>query len=400
MSDLQNIPRLAGFGFAALAAGIKKSGKLDLGLIHSVVPARCAGVFTTNKVVAAPLVVTTPRIRQQQCQAILVNSGNANACTGEVGLRDARDCGRVLAETLGIKEDLVAVASTGVIGHCLPMEKLKVAIPRLPERLAADAAEQVAVSMMTTDAFTKLSSRAGEVDGQGYQILGVAKGAGMIHPNMATMLAFVLTDAAVAPELLDSALRQAVDQSFNVITVDRDTSTNDMVLLLANGQAKTAEIHPDSPAAADFCRALNVVLLDLAKMIVRDGEGATKLVEIRVRGAVDDQQARQAACSVATSNLVKTAFFGEDANWGRIIAAVGYSGAEVIPERVSIAFDSVVVVKDGLGTGPELENEATAILKRPEFRVEIDLGLGQGCCSYYTSDLTYDYVRINAAYRT
>jgi len=400
MSDAVTLPQLAGFRYATLAAGIKKPGKLDLGLIYSEVPARCAGVFTTNKVVAAPVTLTAPRIRRQLCQAILVNSGNANACTGESGFHDASSCGQQLADALGIAPELVAVASTGVIGKPLPMDKFAAAIPQLPERLAADGARQLAESIMTTDSFAKLSTQSGEVQGTPYQILGVAKGAGMIHPNMATMLAFVLTDAAVSAELLTTALKQGVDQSFNVITVDRDTSTNDMVLLLANGESGAAEILPGTKEADRFCQELNQVLLDLAKMIVRDGEGATKLVEIRVEGALDADQARQAACSVATSNLVKTAFFGEDANWGRIIAAVGYSGAEVIPEKVSISFDAVPVVKDGLGTGADLEREATAVLKQPEFRVTVDLGLGAGTCSYYTSDLTYDYVRINADYRT
>lgn len=400
MANMKTIPRVAGFNYATLAAGIKKPGKLDLGLIFSQVPARCAGVFTTNKVVAAPVTLTAARIRRQRCQAILVNSGNANACTGETGLQDARHSAELLATALGIDTELVAIASTGVIGKPLPMEKLAAAIPRLPASLSPDGAAQLAESIMTTDSFAKLSAQTGEVNGTAYQILGIAKGAGMIHPDMATMLAFVLTDAAVSDELLATALQQGVGQSFNVITVDRDTSTNDMVLLLANGQSTAAEIYPGTPEAERFCRQLNAVLIDLAKMIVRDGEGATKLVEIRVLGAIDNEQARKAACSVATSNLVKTAFFGEDANWGRIIAAVGYSGAEVTPERIAIRFDQVTVVENGVGTGPELELEATAVLKRPEFRVEIELGLGAGSCSYYTSDLTYDYVRINADYRT
>jgi glutamate N-acetyltransferase / amino-acid N-acetyltransferase len=400
MSCQNSNREVTGFSFAALPAGIKKPGKLDLGLIYSEVPARCAGVFTTNKVVAAPVLVTAPRIRQKTCQAILVNSGNANACTGDAGLQDALTCGRLLAEAMNIDEELVAVSSTGVIGKPLPMGKFIDAIPRLPGGLSPAGASQLAESIMTTDAFAKLSLQVREVNGQSYRILGIAKGAGMIHPNMATMLAFVLTDAKVADELLADALKRGVDQSFNVITVDRDTSTNDMVLLLANGQSGAAEIHSGTPEAKGFCAALNAVLLDLAKMIVKDGEGATKLVEIRVVGAVDAGQARQAACSVATSNLVKTAFFGEDANWGRIIAAVGYSGAEVDPDKISICFDAVPVVKNGLSTGSELELAATEILKQPEFLVEIDLGLGDGRGSYYTSDLSYDYVRINADYRT
>jgi len=389
-----------GFKFAARAAGLKKSGKLDLGLIVSAVPAVSAGVFTTNKVVAAPVLVTAPRVRAGRCQAILVNSGNANACTGQAGLDDARACGALAARALGLAEELVAVSSTGVIGQPLAMECFTRGIPQLVEDLNETAAPQVATAIMTTDSFPKLAAakgQAGEVD---YTLLAVAKGAGMIHPNMATMLAFVLTDAQVAPAFLDQALRRSVDGSFNSITVDRDTSTNDMVVALANGVAETPEIVAGTPAAEEFQHLLDKILLDLAKMIVRDGEGATKLVRIHLQGARDAAQARQAACSVATSSLVKTAFFGEDANWGRIIAAVGYSGAEVDPERVEIRFDAVPVVRDGLGTGKELELRATEVLKQAEFTVTVDLHLGDGCADYYTSDLTYDYVKINAAYRT
>jgi glutamate N-acetyltransferase/amino-acid N-acetyltransferase len=396
----QGVVKVRGFKFAARSAGIKKSGKLDLALIYSEVPARCAGVFTTNKVVAAPVVVATPRIRQGHCQAILVNSGNANACTGEQGLRDALRCSELTARALGIAEDLVAVSSTGVIGAPLPMDKFERHIPLLPPDFDAEHAGRVAEAIMTTDAFVKLASVTGAVDGQDYTILGMAKGAGMIHPNMATMLAFVCTDAAVDPTFLDQALRQAVEGSFNSITVDGDTSTNDMVIVLANGMAGNHEIRGNSEVGDVFAGQLAAVLLDLAKLIVKDGEGATKLVEVVVRGALSDAEARLAARSVATSNLVKTAFFGEDANWGRIIAAVGYSGAQVDPDKVEIRFGDVAVVRNGVSTGKELEEQATAVLKTPEFTVTIDLNLGAGRSAYYTSDLTYDYVRINAAYRT
>ncbi len=389
-----------GFRFAACAAGLKKSGKLDLGLIVSDQPATSAGVFTTNRVVAAPVVVTAPRVRSGRCQAILVNSGNANACTGQAGLDDARACGALAAKALGIDEELVAVSSTGVIGQPLAMGCFDRAVPQLAAELDEAGAPQVATAIMTTDSFPKLAAARGSAGGADYSLLGLAKGAGMIHPNMATMLAFVLTDARVAPDFLDQSLRRAVEGSFNSITVDRDTSTNDMVLMLANGAADIPEIAAGTPAAEEFQKLLDEILLDLAKMIVRDGEGATKLVRIHLRGARDAGQARQAACSVATSSLVKTAFFGEDANWGRIIAAVGYSGAEVDPDKVEIFFDQVPVVEGGLGTGKELEVRATEVLKQPEFTVTIDLHLGGGSADYYTSDLTYDYVKINAAYRT
>lgn len=389
-----------GYTAAAGSAGIKKSGKPDMALIFSATPARCAGVFTTNQVAAAPVLLSAPRIRQGRCQAILVNSGNANACTGERGLDDARRCGDLAAQALGIAADLVAVSSTGVIGVPLPMMAFEGYVPRLAEALQRDAFGEVAAAMMTTDAFPKISRRVIEIEGKSCRILGLAKGAGMIHPDMATMLAFVLTDAAVDAELLAQVLRRTVDASFNRISVDRDTSTNDMVLLLANGAAGATEISADSPAAEPFALAVGEVLLDLAKLIVRDGEGATKLVRIQVDGATDDSAALKVARSIATSQLVKTAFFGEDANWGRIIAAAGYAGAELDQTKVGIRFDAVPMVANGLGLGPAQEALATAVMQQAEFTVTVDLGLGSGTAFYYTSDLGYEYVRINAAYRT
>lgn len=389
-----------GFKAAACSAGIKKSGKLDLALICADKPVECAGVFTTNKVVAAPVKITESRVGQGLCQAILINSGNANACTGAPGLQDARRCGDLVADSLDIAPELVAVSSTGVIGVPLPMYCFEEHVPTLCRMLKLDQFDGVARAMMTTDAFPKMSGRTIMIDGQEIRLLGLAKGAGMIHPDMATMLAFVVTDAQLADGLLEHSLRQSVNSSFNRITVDRDTSTNDMVLLLASGDAGNQEIAEGSQALGQFNSALNEIMLDLAKMIVRDGEGATKLVRIQINGATSDEEALVAARSVATSQLVKTAFFGEDANWGRIIAAVGYSGAEVDPDQVSIKFDDVAMVSKGLGLGSEQETKASEILKMPEFTVTIDLALGKGSAYYYTSDLTYDYVKINADYRT
>ena len=389
-----------GFRFSATAAGIKKPGKLDMGLIVSDTPAVSSGVFTTNKVVAAPVILSSPRVRSGLCQAILVNSGNANACTGQDGLDDAIACVDLVAEALKLNPDLVAVSSTGVIGLRMDVSKFDAAVPALVETLSDDAADQVADAMMTTDSFAKVSAAYGSVGDKAYTVLGLAKGAGMIHPDMATMLAFVMTDAAVTKEFADVALHRAVDKSFNRITVDRDTSTNDMVLFLANGASGASEIGIGSPEAEEFCLLLDELLLDLAKMIVSDGEGATKLTRIVVRGASNEADAKLAACSVATSSLVKTALFGEDANWGRIIAAVGYSGAEVNPDKVDIRVGDVALVSSGLGTGSELEAEATAIMQQPEFTVTIDLNLGSAEHDYYTSDLTYDYIKINADYRS
>ncbi len=400
MSELTSNDLPLGFTYAAMAAGIKKSGKPDLALIKADKPARCAGTFTTNQVVAAPVTLTRERIAGGFCQAILVNSGNANACTGTQGMADARRCGALAARALGVAEELVAVASTGVIGVPLPMTRFEEQVPRLAGMLAVDQAAAVAEAMRTTDAFPKISSRRLEIGGQTVRILGLAKGAGMIHPNMATMLSFVMTDAAIAGDCLNSLLRQAVERSFNRITVDRDTSTNDSVLLLASGAASNPEIVADGAADGMFAAALEAVLLDLAKMIVRDGEGASKLVRIEVCGAESNDDALVVARSVATSALVKTAFFGADANWGRIIAAAGYAGVPIDQEKVRILFNDVPMVEGGLGLGAEQEAKATAVLKQPEFTVTVDLGLGEGRAFYYTSDLNYDYVKINADYRS
>lgn len=388
-----------GFRFAALASGIKKAEKPDLALIVSDTPATCAGVFTQNRVVAAPVQICREHIETGCCRAILVNSGNANACTGRDGFQIAEKTVDMVAEALALDREQIAVASTGVIGVPLPLSPFESGIPRLVEGLARDRAADVAEAIMTTDAFVKTSTAAPTAE-RGYTILGLAKGAGMIHPNMATMLGFILTDAAVEKTFLDEVLRRVVGKTFNAITVDGDTSTNDTVLLLASGCCGGVAIEAGTPAAELFEQQLHRVMLDLAKMIVRDGEGASKLVHIRVTGAGDEQSALTAARSVATSSLVKTAFFGEDANWGRIIAAVGYSGIDLDPDRIDISFDHVPVAANGISTGPEREMQATEVLKRDEFSVTINLHQGEGEADYYTSDLGYEYVKINADYRT
>jgi glutamate N-acetyltransferase/amino-acid N-acetyltransferase len=389
-----------GFSYAARAAGIKKSGKPDLALIVADRPVPCAGTFTTNRVVAAPVVLTREQVRGGRCQAILINSGNANACTGAQGLTDARRCAELTAASLGIADHLVAVCSTGVIGVPLPMERFVEQIPLLVAERSTAAADAVARAMMTTDAFPKVVARRLVLGDRTCRLVGLAKGAGMIHPDMATMLAFVMTDASLDSDLAGSLLRTAVDHSFNRITVDRDTSTNDTVLLLASGAAGAPPLAADSSAQAAFAAALEEVLLELAKMIVRDGEGATKLVRVQVDGAASEADALTVARSIATSALVKTAFFGADANWGRIIAAAGYAGVAIDPERVRIRFDDVTMVEHGLGLGAAQEVLATEVLKRPEFTVTVELGLGTGRAWYYTSDLNYEYVRINADYRS
>lgn len=387
-----------GFEAAGIAAGLKKKGKKDLGLIFSKVPANAAGVFTRNRVKAAPVILDEKRIKKGVCQAIIVNSGNANCCTGERGIRDAETMAALSASELGISEDLVLVASTGVIGEPLPMEKIESAVPRLVRSLEPGGIPDLARSIMTTDTVPKMVSGQGVVEGKTFTVVGVAKGAGMIRPNMATMLCFICTDVSATPEVLKETLAKAVERSFNRITIDGDTSTNDTVLMMANGMSGVVlqdAVHKDV-----FQNLLDSILLDLAKQLVGDGEGVTKLVEIIVRGAVSDADAAKVADTVAHSPLVKTAFFGEDANWGRIIGAVGRAGVDVDPNRIDLYFDDVQMVKSGMGCGKAVEAEAAKVLKKQEFAVTIHLNLGQGFGSMITCDFSVDYVRINADYRS
>ena len=391
---------IKGFKFAAVEAAIKKPGRKDLALICSETPALVAAVFTTNKVKAAPVRLDEERVKAGSCRALVVNSGNANACTGTQGMADAVTTARLVAEKLGVAEESVLVASTGVIGQPLPMDRVAGAIPALAENLGTGTLDDVAAAIMTTDTFPKLETRRGTAGGVEYTIAGVAKGAGMIMPNMATMLAFLATDAAVEPAFLQQSFRTGVDRSFNAITVDGDTSTNDTALIMANGEAGNTPVAADSPDAARFTALLDDILLSLAKQIVRDGEGATKFVEVRVRGAVSDAEAKLAAMAVANSCLVKTAFFGQDANWGRIFCAVGYSGADLDQSRTELFFDDVRMVKDGVFVGGDAEARGTQVLQRKEFTVTVDLHMGKGEATVYTSDLSYEYVKINADYRT
>ncbi len=387
-----------GFKAAGIASGIKKKNKKDLGLIFSQVPANVAGVFTRNRVKAAPVILDRERIKTGISQAIIVNSGNANCCTGKQGIRDAAAMASLSASELGISEDLVLVASTGVIGELLPMDKIKTGVPRLVGSLQPEGIPDLARSIMTTDTLPKMVSGQGVVDGKTFVVTGVAKGAGMIRPDMATMLCFVCTDVNAAPEVLKETLVNAVDRSFNRITIDGDTSTNDTVLMMANGLSGVvieSLVHKDI-----FQKVLDQTCMDLAKQLVRDGEGVTKLVEIIVRGAASDSDARKIADAVAHSPLVKTAFFGEDANWGRVIGAVGRAGVDVDPDRIDLYFDDVQMVKSGMGCGKAVEAEATNVLKKPEFAVAIHLNMGQGFGSMITCDFSVDYVKINADYRS
>ena len=391
---------IKGFKFSAVEAAIKKPGRLDLALIYSEVPATVAAVFTTNKVKAAPLLLSMERVTSGFSRAVVVNSGNANACTGRQGMADAMETSKLIADSLSLPQDTILVASTGVIGQPLPMERMRNAIPNLVGKLSSATLAEVARAIMTTDTFPKMEIRKGEAGANQYTIAGVAKGSGMIMPNMATMLSFVVTDAAVDPSWLRELFPAAVDTSFNCITVDGDTSTNDTALIMANGMAGNPEIRKGTPEAVAFEKMLREILLSLSRQIVLDGEGATKFVGIVVKGAISDADSKKAAMAIANSLLVKTAFFGQDANWGRILAAIGYSGIDIDQDRVLLSFDDVVVVKNGIFAGGDAEALATEVLKKKEFTVTVDLQLGMGCATVYTTDLSYDYVKINADYRT
>ncbi len=392
--------KVLGFKAGAAEAAIKKPGRLDMALIVSDVPAVAAAMFTKNKVKAAPVLYDMHVIKSGKARAIIANSGNANACYGEQGMRDALAMADETAEVLGVNTSDVLVASTGVIGNPLPMDRVKAGIKKLPAALKAEGFEDAARAIMTTDTFPKLCGVKETLGGKEITIVGMSKGSGMIHPNMATMLCFVATDAAVEKAALKAALKDGVEKSFNRTTVDGDTSTNDTVIVLANGTAGNRPVKLDGQGFAKFKDALGAVLLKLAKMVVKDGEGATKLVEVHVAGAASEKDAVKAAKSIAHSPLVKTAMFAADANWGRIICAAGYSGAEMDPDKAEIWFDDVCMVKRGVGQGPEAEKKATEVMKGPEYKLTVKLGAGKESASVFTTDLSFEYVKINAEYRT
>ncbi len=389
---------IPGFSFAGISAGIKKSGANDLALVFSENVAVTAGVFTTNKIKAAPVKIAINRIASQKGQAIIINSGNANACTGDKGYSDAEEMTEKTAKALSIPSELVYASSTGVIGRPLPIEKIRKALPELVKKLSPSALEEVASAIMTTDTFTKISSKKINIKGKTGTVAGIAKGAGMICPNMATMLCFIFTDIAVKPRSLDSALRTAVENSFNRITIDNDMSTNDMALIMSNGSLNNTALTKSSLLYQKFASALSDVTYDLARMIVEDGEGATKLIEIIVKGARTEADAVKAAASVANSMLVKTAIYGKDPNWGRIIAAVGYSGVDINEKNIDIYLNKVKLVNKGVGT--KKEEIARNVLANKNIAVTIDLGAGKKSAKVLTCDLTEKYIAINAHYTT
>lgn len=392
--------QVPGFIAAGIAAGIKKNQMKDLGLLYSEVPAVAAGVFTTNRVKAAPVLVSRERVKSGKARAILVNSGCANACTGRKGITDARQLTRLIAASLKIEAESVLLASTGVIGKPLPLEVMEKGIPNLVASLSPSGLGDAALAIMTTDTVPKAVITRGEINGKKVTLAGMAKGSGMISPRMATLLVFVLTDAAISPGALRKALREGVQGSFNRITVDGDMSTNDTLLVLANGKAGNQEITPANPGSKKFSLLLNHLLYSLAKKVAQDGEGVTKLVKIVVEKARALPEAEKVARAVANSPLVKTAFFGEDANWGRILCAAGYSGVPIDPEKVDIYFDDVNIVRHGQGTGLEEEDRATSVMKKREYTVRLNLHRGTQSTFLLTTDLSFDYVKINASYRS
>jgi glutamate N-acetyltransferase/amino-acid N-acetyltransferase len=387
-----------GFLAAGIHSGIKKNKK-DLALVYSETPAAAAGVYTQNRVQAAPVLVSREHLSAKVARAVICNSGNANACTGEQGMYDARRMAELTAGALGIAAHEVVVASTGVIGEYLPMQVLEKGIPEIAGRLTKDGGGAAAEAIMTTDLVAKECAYRLLIGGQPVTVGGMAKGSGMIYPNMATMLAFVTTDVAIAPQLLAKALKYTVKRSYNLTTVDGNTSTNDMVVVLAGGAAGNQPIVTEGEDYHRFLALLQRVNTELAQKIVRDGEGATKFIELTVRRATSFDAGRTLAMGILNSTLVKTAFFGADANWGRILSAMGQTEAEFYPERVDVFLGDLQVAKDGRGL-PFDESRAAEILRKRDLQVTVDLKMGGETVTAWGTDLSLDYVKINASYRS
>ncbi len=394
------ITAVSGVRAAGVHAGIKAAEAKDVALIVTDTPATAAGVFTKNSVTAAPVIVCREHLNDGQAQAVIVNSGNANACTGEIGMANARRMAAATAEQLGIDANLVCVSSTGVIGQQLPMDKIENGIRAAARALNTEGGSDAAEAIMTTDTHPKSVAVEIEISGTPVRIGGIAKGSGMIAPNMATMLSYLTTDAKISAETLQAALNRVVDATYNLLTVDTDRSTNDTVLILATGHADTTEIVAvDGEDYEAFCEGLLFVCTELVKMLARDGEGATKLVEVVVKHAKNRSDAEKAARAVAESPLVKTAVFANDANWGRIMMAIGKSGAEFDPYQVDVYLADYQLVKAGMDSGYD-ENKATALFAQDPVRITIDLCAGDTEITMWTCDYSYDYIRINADYRT
>ena len=388
-----------GFQFAGVTCGIKKSKKRDLALIFSEIPATAAALFTTGSIKAPAVLVGMKRMKRGRIQAVVINSGNANSCTGVRGVRDAETMCREAAGHLKIDPGLVLPSSTGLIGVPLPMQRIRGGIKKAARQLATDSLYDAADAIRTTDRFVKIASQTCYLNGKRVVVAGMVKGAGMIAPHMATMLAYILTNAAVRADCLRAMLKRCADQTFHCVTVDGDMSTNDTVLFLANGASGNPPIRRGSGEEKVLGRVAEAVMKNLALKLVEDGEGTTKLVEIRVDGARSTAEAKKVAFTVANSKLVKTAFYGEDPNFGRIMAAIGYAGVPLNPDKIDVSFDGVSVVRNGVGL-PANERKAAQVLRRRSFKVRINLRQGSASTSVWTSDLSHEYVRINSAYRT
>lgn len=389
-----------GFLAAGIHSGIKKTGILDLALVVTEQQGPVAAVFTRNRVAAAPVLLDRRHLRHGMARAVIINSGNANACTGEKGLADAKSMAKLVAGSLGTATQTVFVGSTGVIGQPLPLNRIVAAMPRLIARLRRSGGLEAARAIMTTDLHSKEVALHAMIEGHKITVGGMAKGSGMIHPDMATMLAYLTTDAAIGRRDLQYALNHAVDCSFNRISVDGDTSTNDTVLLIANGLAGNPVLRKNTRAWSGFQAMLDEACQSLAMQVCRDGEGVTKVVEILIKGARTERDATLAAKAVATSCLVKTALFGEDANWGRIIAAIGRSGARIVQTRVDLSIGGITIVRNGVSLGANAEQRIAKVVKRKEFQIAANLHQGRATARIWTTDLSYDYVRINASYRS
>lgn len=410
---MSDIPlEVRGFKFAGIHCGIKENpNKPDLALIVSEAPCQVAGSFTTNLAKAAPVILDEKKIKKGIAQAVLINSGNANACTGVKGLKSAEQMVQEGARALKLSPDLVLVSSTGKIGIPLPVEKIKAGLHRAVSSLDSQSLSLAAKAILTTDKFIKIHGVTGKVGQSRYTLVGFGKGAGMIEPAMkpalnrssarhATMLAYFMTDLSISSPVLQTIFNRVVDATFNRITVDGDMSTNDTALILANGLAGNKALRLNSKEAKDFEKKLEEVARVLALKMVEDGEGATKVVEILVKRAKNEAEAKKVAYAVGRSPLVKTSFFGQDPNWGRLLAAIGYSGATFDPSRVDIYYGPVQVVSFGVATTREADRKAHEVMKNPTFTVTLDLKKGKGTHRIWTSDLNYDYVKLNAEYRT
>ena len=399
----QGVNGIKGYKFAGVSCGIKKSGREDLALIYSEVPAAAAGVFTTNKSKAAPVLVDLENIKSAVTRAVVINSGNANACTGKKGMENAREMVELTAGLLKADKSEVLVSSTGIIGVQLPMEKVRAGIEKAVAGLAPDGGDAAARGIMTTDTREKKVTVKVDLSTGEVTVGAIAKGSGMIHPNMATMLCFMLTDAAVEKHLLQEMLKETVDDTFNMISVDGDTSTNDMVIALANGTAGNEKITEKDGDYDKLSAAFKAAAEAMAVEIVRDGEGATKLLKACVINAPTKQDARTGAKAIVSSSLVKAAFFGEDANWGRVLCALGYSGADFDPGGVDMYFSSKIgaikLVEKGEGLVFD-EAKAAEILGETDIEILVDLNCGKFSATAWGCDLSYDYVKINGSYRT